>query len=214
MEDYDEKYESTGVEDAVLGLRLLHGAAEEVADDYAARNREEHDLEDGDEHREQRDVNPGSREEVDEERRYERREERGAGSDGDGERHIALREEAHDVRGGAARAAADEDHAGGDFGRKREGLAEEPRGDRHDDKLPDDADEDLKRPPEHLGEVSGLQGEAHAEHHYSEKDGDIACERREDRRKEEGESREDEDPYSEGPADKRAESGQRVKEFH
>ena len=63
--------------------------------------------------------------------------------DGNGQRRIAARQEGHDVRRGSARAAANEDHAYGDFGRQLQHDAKQISKRWHDDELGEDADQHI-----------------------------------------------------------------------
>ena len=147
--------------------RSIDAFAKHLVDNDAQGDRDQHDLNDRDEHAHRIDVKPLARKEVHERGGDKGGEERRAGRDRDGKRHVAAREEGHHVRGGAARAAAHEHHADGEFRRERKNEAEHVGRHRHDDELAEDADQHVSRVLEDFTEVIGREREAHAEHHYA-----------------------------------------------
>ena len=142
--------------------------SEELMEKHARGDRNEHDLNDREEHAHGIDGKPLAREEVHEGGRDEGREKRRAGGDRDGKRHVAARQEGHHVRSRAARAAAHEHHAHGDVGRKLKGDAEHVGDARHDDELSEDPDEYVAGPTEYFTEVARGERQAHPEHDDAE----------------------------------------------
>ena len=76
-------------------------------------------------------------------RGYDGRQKRRAAGDGNRQRRIAARQEGHDVGRGSARAAANEDHAYGDFGWQLQHDAKQISKRWHDDELGEDADQHI-----------------------------------------------------------------------
>ena len=104
------------------GRKGSHGSVnlglEDRFDDQAENNRQDHDLNNGPEHRDRIHVNPGVSKEINQCRSHDRSKNGAQRGNGHGKRDVAASQISHHVGGCTARAAADQNDADGNVGRK------------------------------------------------------------------------------------------------
>ena len=155
------------------GDDIVELRAEGLVNEHARSDREKDDLHDREEHRGRIDGKPFAREEPHEGGRCEGSQERRARGDRDGKRHVAARQERHNVRSGTARAATEKHQTHREFGRKVHHEAKDVGRDRHDDELPENAQDDVARTAHDLTEVGGRERKTHPEHDDAEQNRNV-----------------------------------------
>ena len=98
------------------------------------------------------------------------------GSNRNGQGQVAPRQPGHDIGRRPAWAATHQNHPDGNLGRQVENLAEQPRHTGHDHEMSNHAQRNAPRVAGDFSEVIEFKGQAHAEHHHTQKRHDGAFE--------------------------------------
>ena len=147
---------------------------EEMVNQEAQHDGQDHNLYDGKEHAPDIHVYRLSGVEIGQSRGQERRQNRGTCRHSYGKGHITLGEIGHHVGRGSSGAGAYQDDADGQLRAQAEHLGKGKGQKRHDGKLRAAADDDVLGAAEHDLEVMGLQRQAHAEHYDSQQGINVA----------------------------------------
>ena len=140
----------------------------------ARRNRNDNNLKNRNKHAGHIYIHTGSRIHIGKEGRQKRRKNRGNRGHAHGQRHVALREVGHHVRGCAAGAGSHQDDANGQLRGKPEHLCQSEGQKGHHRKLSNTSDNYILRPAEHHLKILRLQGKSHTEHNHAQQRVDIA----------------------------------------
>ena len=146
---------------------------EEILQRNACQHRKQHHLHNGKYHGPERNLNPGSSQQIGQSRGQNRCQQ--CGSDGHAHRkgHISSGNVRDDIAGRAPGAASHQNDADGQIRRKAEEAAEGPCHKRHDCVLTAGTQKDVFRMPEHHAEIRDVDGEAHAEHGGAQEEGGV-----------------------------------------
>lgn len=189
----------------------FQAVTQQVAQDEAVQQREDHDPEYRADHGPEIDGHPLPGQKFHQRRGGQGGEERGGQGHDDGQGHVCPREIGDDVGGRARRAASDQDDAQGRFGWQVKHQADGPGDERHEQVLESHAHSDRAPLPAHACEIREFKRQAHAEHDDPKPQGNMRPDPGEDGRMQEGQQGETHCEGQEMPFDPLGEGAQHAK---
>ena len=133
------------VQDESAAAEMESSIELEVEGRAGDQHRNQHHLDNIQQHAQRIHSDRGCQIECAEQRRHKHAEQGGDQSHADGERHVATGQKADDIGSGTAGAAADQHHSCSQLGRKLQNPCQHERYQGHDQKLQRDADENRAR---------------------------------------------------------------------
>ena len=173
-----------------------HG--KESADQQSQKDRENHHLQDGQDHRSKVHRQPGTGQGPEEERGDQGGQQGGDTGQGDRQGNIPLGQIDDHIGGGPAGASSHQDHSGGQFRGQSQGSGDDPGSGGHDDELEANSCQHRSGSLEDQPEILSFQGESHSEHDDSQERSDGGADPSKDFRKHPGGAGENQNPEGEG----------------
>ena len=153
-------------------LYRFHHLRQQMMDNQSQRDRNDHNLQNAEQHAHDVDLNMRVDVQTGEQRCRHDADEGGDRGDGHRQRHIPFGKKDHHVGGGPAGDAADQHHPGGKLRRHMKQQRQQPGGERHHQIMEKDPCSDRRRARQDAFEILQLQMHTHTEHDQHQQGGD------------------------------------------